>query len=349
MGRVDVVGRFHMPRGVHLLAMTVEYRFVELRRDGRRLSGVAVRYGDTATLPWGPERIAPGAFQPIGDVILNSHHDRTTPLARTGGGGLTLRDTAASLEVQAELPSTSAANDTLELVRSGVMRGLSIEFRAVSERLDGDVRVIERASLSGVAVVDKPAYPASLVEARGAWKKAIASGRNKPWGRSKIATGRTADCVCIKPIERVHFRDTAFDAVLSAIEERTHRIRATIGNFGAHNLLGDTVSGALKISRMDDGIRVLLSEAAKDTPAGRSLRASDSVAPVIVRPLVDVDRSDFTDVDGIRYYDLAWLSALLFKSAAGRAGWSGMQWYTESRAKPVASSLNDRDKVVAWL
>lgn len=162
--------------------MTVERRYCELRAasDGRRLEGVAVRYGDTARLPWGRERIEVGAFAPLGDVILNASHDRAAPLARTGGGGLELMDAADSLTVRAELPATRAADDVLALVRGGVMRGLSVEFRAVAERMESGVRVIERAALSGVAVVDTPAYPASEVEARRAAMPAPAK-RRRVW------------------------------------------------------------------------------------------------------------------------------------------------------------------------
>lgn len=150
--------------------MKPERRYAELRAepDGRRLTGRAIVYGDTARLPWGRERIEAGAFAPVGDVILNRQHDRGAPLARTGGGGLVLRDGAAALELEATLPDTRAADDVLALVRAGVMRGLSVEFRAVAERMDGGVRVIERARLSAVAVVDTGAYPASDVAAREA-------------------------------------------------------------------------------------------------------------------------------------------------------------------------------------
>ena len=84
--------------------------YCEIRQNGRRLSGTAVRYGDVATLPWGRERFTAGAFAPIGDVLLNSQHDRRTPLARTGGGGLEIRDTAEALLIEAELPATGAAD-----------------------------------------------------------------------------------------------------------------------------------------------------------------------------------------------------------------------------------------------
>ena len=161
--------------------MKPEKRFVELRADaeGRRLSGVAVRYGDTARLPWGRERVERGAFAPVGDVILNAHHDRAAPLARTGAG-LTLEDTAERLAFAADLPATRAADDVLELVRAGVMRGASVEMRVTAERFEAGVRVIERASLSAIGIVDTAAYPASEVEARKA-ALAAPTRRRRVW------------------------------------------------------------------------------------------------------------------------------------------------------------------------
>ena len=162
--------------------MLIERRYFEVRAEGRRLEGVALRYGDIAKFPWGAERFTPGAFAPLGDVILNSMHERTVPIARTGGGGLTLHDDGEALRVVAELPKTQAANDVLELVAGKVMRGLSVEFEALTERLVDNVRVIERARLAAIGVVDSPAYPASEVEARMA---ALANMRPASRGRSR--------------------------------------------------------------------------------------------------------------------------------------------------------------------
>lgn len=151
------------------------YRFCELRFDGERgLSGTAIAYGDVAKMPWGEqERFEPGAFDNISgaDVILNVQHDRVYPVARTGGGGLQLSDDNNALEMKAELADTGPANDTLELVRKRILRGLSIEFYPLEDRIvvddDGNrVRVIEKAELRGIAVVDRPAYPNSLIQAR---------------------------------------------------------------------------------------------------------------------------------------------------------------------------------------
>ncbi|MDE0201594.1 MAG: HK97 family phage prohead protease [Rhodospirillaceae bacterium] len=160
----------------------IERRYVELRAaaEGRRLEGVAVRYGDTARLPWGRERVAVGAFRPLGDVLLNASHDRAAPLARTGGAGLVLLDTADQLAFRADLPVTRAADDVLELVRAGVMRGASVEMRVSAERIERGVRVIERAVLSAIGIVDSPAYPASEVEARrAAWP--VPAKRRRVW------------------------------------------------------------------------------------------------------------------------------------------------------------------------
>ena len=47
-----------------------------------------------------------------------------------------------------------------------MMRGLSTEFVAEDEEFEGSLRIIKRARLVGLAVVDQPAYPASLVSHR---------------------------------------------------------------------------------------------------------------------------------------------------------------------------------------
>ena len=110
----------------------LQRRFVEFRYDGdRTISGVAMRYGDVAELPWGDkERFEPGAFGNVGssDVILNFQHDRKRPLARTGGSGLTLDDSSQELRLTAKLPDTREANDAIELVKQNIVRGFSVEF-----------------------------------------------------------------------------------------------------------------------------------------------------------------------------------------------------------------------------
>ena len=145
-----------------------EYRFCEVRREGRVLEGRAITYGDVARVGSSRERFVPGAFGSLegADLLLNVQHDRGRVLARSGGGGLVLTDSATALEVRAELPETRESDDTLKLVEAKILRGFSLEFVALRERMEGPTRVLVQARLVGLAVVDKPAYRASTIAAR---------------------------------------------------------------------------------------------------------------------------------------------------------------------------------------
>ena len=126
-------------------------------------------YGEVS--PTWRERFEAGAFGPdvaAADVILNRQHDPARALARTGGGGLSLADGADALRMAAILPRTREADDTLALVAAGVLRGQSVEFRAIDEDDEGGVRVIRRAELSGLGVVTRAGYEGATVAARNA-------------------------------------------------------------------------------------------------------------------------------------------------------------------------------------
>ena len=132
--------------------------------ESRVVSGTALRYGNVAVLPWGRERFEAHAFQVLAtaDVILNRQHQRHIPLARTGAG-LVLVDSDTALSVRAELPRTRDADDVLELIGAGILRGLSIEFLALRSRIVDGVEVISRAKLGNIGIVDRPSYSDSLI------------------------------------------------------------------------------------------------------------------------------------------------------------------------------------------
>ena len=125
-------------------------------------------YGDVARIPHGRETFSPGAFGDVGglDVRMNIQHDRRRLIARTGGGGLVLTDSPERLSIRADLPETRDADDALLMVQSRILRGLSIEFDSLSERTDGDLRIVDRADLSGIGLVDIPAYPLAIPQVR---------------------------------------------------------------------------------------------------------------------------------------------------------------------------------------
>ena len=147
--------------------MEPERRFspLEYRADSGIVRGVVVRYGDVARIGGlFSERFEAGAFGDVDalDVIANVQHDRGRPLARTGGGGLELTDTRQELSAALSMPDTRDGEDAAKLLRLRVLRGFSVEFRAVQERFDNGVRIVEKAALLNVGLVDRPAYGASL-------------------------------------------------------------------------------------------------------------------------------------------------------------------------------------------
>ena len=85
---------------------TVERRAaVEIRVEGRRLTGVLMRYGDVSKSH--RERFAPGSLRAAPVVHLDLHHDPERAVAWLPDGGLTLRDEETALLLAADLPPTA--------------------------------------------------------------------------------------------------------------------------------------------------------------------------------------------------------------------------------------------------
>ena len=147
----------------------LEKRFapLEYRADSKagRVSGVAMLYGAVATIMGQfKERFEPLAFGDVSelDCIARLQHDRGRPIGRTGGGGLELADSADALRAELVLPETADGRDAAALLRLRVLRGWSVEFKATDERYEDGVRVVERAELRGLGLVDQPAFDDSL-------------------------------------------------------------------------------------------------------------------------------------------------------------------------------------------
>ena len=137
---------------------------LELRAENRRLSGVVLSYADVS--PSHRERFERGSLRMADAVPLNIGHDAMRAVAWQPGGGLELADAEDALRMVAEVPPIPAGDAALALVREGRATGLSIEFRAVRERREAGLRVVEEAELRGIAIVAAPSYEASRVEAR---------------------------------------------------------------------------------------------------------------------------------------------------------------------------------------
>lgn len=154
-----------------------EIRYCEARisESERTIEGTIVRFDDEANIAGVfRERILPGAFDMRSDMFLNAQHDRAKPLAKlnsTKEASFSIRQTSVAYEIRARIARTTIGDDALYNVRHGLLNGFSVEMRVSDEdwREDASLRVIKRATMAGVALVDRPAYPQSSVEARQAY------------------------------------------------------------------------------------------------------------------------------------------------------------------------------------
>ena len=297
----------------------LEYRYAELRQDGRRLIGTAVRYGEIAdNTPVGPERFEPGAFAPIGDAILNVQHDRGRPLARTYGGGLVLHDTESELRVEAALPKTREAEDALALVKAGVLRGLSIEFHPLQERMDGNVRVIERAHLSGVAVVDSGAYPGSTVEARRRGGGRGSRGGRRGSFRGRIPAKQRLSCRCGPDgCDEALFESGALDGALS--KDQQNDLLAIVGEY--KDAIGSRKRGSLRFWNDGEG-GLNYAVDVPNTERGRQFMETIETVDVIGRPVLDMANSEFVREGPLARYAKARIRAITFGPTDVEQGWA---------------------------
>lgn len=139
---------------------------MSLRDAGRTLYGTVIPYDVAVPIVEGSrtyaETFRPGVFarsirERGSKVRLFAQHDRRQlPIGRAS----TLREDTAGLYAEFTVARTSAGDDALELVRSGVADGFSIAFRPIRDRWDAGRAQVERieAALLEVSVVDVPVY-----------------------------------------------------------------------------------------------------------------------------------------------------------------------------------------------
>ena len=291
--------------------MTVERRTVavELRVEGRRLSGTVMRCGEVS--PSHRERFEPGSLRMAEALHLDLDHDPERAVAWHPGGGLAIENGRDTVTMRAELPPIPAADRALHEVRAGKVTGLSVEFRAVRERRDGDMRVIEEAVLLGVGIVRAPSYGAARVEARRR------SGRTM---RARIPADTDVACRCsgaeckfariIGEALRDEF-DLAFDQARKGI----------IAGFGTYDMpLASRSSGTLRgrmLANGDGEIEIGL----PDDGAGGATVAAHEAAGVVVRPHIDAGAAESIVEGDTRVYRKAPIRAFLVSATDAREGW----------------------------
>ena len=226
-------------------------RFVEIRQesDGNAVEGVAMRYGAIGRGGGGMmERFEPRAIQVSDNAILTLQHDRKQPVARSGAG-LEFDHDDERLAFRAAYPDTEYGRRARELVGAGILRGVSIEFAPLSERMESGIRVIERAAMPRLSLVDVPAYPSSVIEARAEDDAEYPSGLELrsaggiagyvALGVAGIVSLSQARKVLIEPDADIRFDETGV---------------YLLDGFSYERALATTAAGSLAIQRTKDAL-----------------------------------------------------------------------------------------------
>ncbi len=263
---------------------------VELRIAGRTLRGV-IPYETRATDR--AERFAAGVFvSGLDTARINLQHDPAVVVAEQPHT-LTLTDSPQALELRAELKPGAA----LSLLRRGRLTGLSPEFIAIDEHRADGVRVIDRAHLAGIGLVDSSSYPTTVELRQGAdW-----------WLSAQVPYNRRMECTCQGgACDSVEFSPGAFD-------DLQDRNVVAIGGQGFNSVLGSKRRGNLILRFRDKMMQVGLTD--RDTEAAKLVAENAKGAAVLVRPMIDLDGSEFIDEGPVRKFSRAEVTALLVKAS----------------------------------
>lgn len=151
-----------------------EYRADE---TGNTLTGYAAVFTDATggvalseDLGGFREIVAPTAFEKrAGKVLAFYNHDSSQVLGKEGTN-LTLSTDARGLKFSLILPDTTTGRDVRELVRSGILGGVSFGFTVKKDKWDvvnGErIRTLEEVELFEISPTANPAYPDTEVALR---------------------------------------------------------------------------------------------------------------------------------------------------------------------------------------
>ena len=140
----------------------VELREDDSRSSPGRLFGVVMKYGSPANRL--RERFADGALEwDAGGIVINEQHNRQSPIVRA-----IPERRGADVVVDVLLPDSQRGRDAATGIKSGLYRGLSVEFVAKSEGMVAGIREVRSASLIRIGLVDDPEYQSSVVSVRAA-------------------------------------------------------------------------------------------------------------------------------------------------------------------------------------
>ncbi|WP_445222117.1 HK97 family phage prohead protease [Bradyrhizobium sp. Pa8] len=157
---------------------------IEVRAEGKKLTGYAALYNTEARIADFSETIAPGAFDSSladgSDILALADHRRDAVLGRTRNKTLRLSSDARGLKFELDLPDTGAGRDVAALAANQTLGGMSFGFSVESggDEWNGEKRTLRKVTLHEVSVVSAwPAYPNTELSARARQQRTAAQRR----------------------------------------------------------------------------------------------------------------------------------------------------------------------------
>lgn len=136
-----------------------------------KLIGLAVPYFSESELLDGfnTEMIEGGAIDLEGaEIRALYNHTRDDLLGRTQSQTLKLWEESDGIHFELDLPNTTTANDTLELIKRGDLVGCSFQMFVIDSYWDDSgeypKRIITSAIIDEISIVDLPAFPSTWVK-----------------------------------------------------------------------------------------------------------------------------------------------------------------------------------------
>ena len=291
--------------------LSPEFRVDEF---GRTPTGRVLAYGDVADMGAFRETFVSGAFVEMPQTIdVNLQHDPDVIVARDA----VLADHPRELRVRASLPEGSAA---VQLVKRRSVDSFSIEFHALKERRENGIRVIERALLSGLALVDRGAYPQSKAEVRRGGGRGSRGGRLGSF-RGRIPKNKRLECRCSPgSCRQALFKSGSFDSLFD--DDDIRDVLAVSGDYNSP--LGSKNRETVRFWQGKDGDL----EFAVDVPnteRGKAVMDSFDVTDLYARPVIDVDASDVEIKGTLAEYSKARVRALTIGATDAAEGWTPLR------------------------